>query len=312
VAFAIVLALHFGSPLEALAAGMGAVGAAPPSLVGTYRLRLLASIAAALGMSSAAYIAAIAGEWTPAIVLAVTGSAYIYGLLSSFGEPFGAVGLQALLASIILGNIGTPMSQVGNVALAVLGGGLLQALLLALMWPIERHAGEPYEPPAGRASWFGRHPLRVALTVALAMLIFRLGHIERGYWIALTVAIVLRPDYGSTFTIGIARIGGTIIGSVLAWCIAMLIPATPAAHAAAAIGFAALGFVVFRVGPAYYGIAITGFVISLLTMVGLSETTAVVARILATLIGGALALMAFAFWPRDRLASASDVLRRCR
>jgi uncharacterized membrane protein YccC len=303
VALAIVLALHYGSPLDALAAGIGAVGAAPSSRSGSYRVRVLASLAAALGMSSAAYIAAIAGHWTAAIVVATTGSAYIYGVLWGFGEAATAVGLQALLATIILGNIGTPIPLVPGVALSVLGGGMIQTLLVIIAFQFERNAGKSSTPAntGGSTSvnaFFSRHALRMALVVTVAMLIFRLGQIERGYWIALTVAIVLRPDYRSTFVTGIAQVAGTIVGGVLAWGVAALIPPALAWHAGAAIAFAALGFVVFSVGRAIYAVAVTGFVIFLLTMLGLSEASAVTARIDATLIGGALALIAFAFWRR--------------
>jgi len=297
VAIAIFSALHFGSTLDALAAGVGAVSSALPSLTGDYRTRLLGCLATALAMSSASYIAGMAGSWTWAIVTATAGSAYIYGILSRLPEPAGAVGLQALLATIILGNIGTQPAQMGGVALAVLGGGLVQTLIVALEWAILPHAGRA---PVFRAfdvrTLFNRYAGRVALVVAVAMLIFRLGHIERGYWIALTAAIVLRPDYRSTFSIVIARVAGTIAGAVLAWGIAALIPTVPSAHAAAAIGFALFGFFVFRVGPAFYAIGITGFVIFLLSMVGgRIEAGAVEARIVATLIGGGLALIAFAF-----------------
>ena len=219
VAAAMVLALHFGSPLDALAAGMGAAGTAPSSLAGRYRKRLLATLAAAFGMSSAALIAGWAGRGQVAIILAVAGSAYVYGVLSCFSEAAGAVGLQALLATIILGNIGIPSAAIGSVALSVLGGGAIQLLLLALAWPIERRVsttlpvaavaqrkGNTTVPP------FGAHSLRTALTVALAILIFRLAHIGHGFWIALTAAIVLRPKYSATFAVGIAQLAGTIVG----------------------------------------------------------------------------------------------------
>lgn len=310
VAAAIVLGLHFGAPLDALAAGMGAVGTAASSAAGTYRVRVLATLAAAFGMSSAAFIAGWAGHWTAAIVLAVAGSAYVYGVLSRFSEVAGAVGLQALLATIILGNIGIPSAGIGGVARNLLGGGAIQLMLLVLAWPIERRVTVSLRLTTlcqgnddAAVPLFGAHALRTALTVALAISIFRVGHIERGFWIALTAAIVLRPSYSATFTIGIAQLAGTIVGGVLAWLIAILIPAVPSAHAIAAIAFAALGFVLFRVGRAYYAIAVTGFVVFLLSMVGLSEATAVVARIEATLIGAALALIIFALWPRGQKKS---------
>ncbi|MFM7712844.1 MAG: FUSC family protein, partial [Microcystis sp.] len=48
------------------------------------------------------------------------------------------------------------------------------------------------------------------------MFISILLHWHRGYWIALTVLFVLQPDYGGTMQKVIQRLGGTILGVILA------------------------------------------------------------------------------------------------
>jgi len=61
-----------------------------------------------------------------------------------------------------------------------------------------------------------RHSTRMAVFTMLAVALYMGFSIPRGYWIALTIMVVLQPDYGSTRQRAAARIGGTVGGSVLA------------------------------------------------------------------------------------------------
>ena len=61
-----------------------------------------------------------------------------------------------------------------------------------------------------------RHAVRVALLVAGSDLVVRLTGTAHGYWVSLTVLVVLRPDFASTFQRVVLRMVGTIIGLVLA------------------------------------------------------------------------------------------------
>ncbi|MHB8148151.1 MAG: FUSC family protein, partial [Vulcanimicrobiaceae bacterium] len=60
----------------------------------------------------------------------------------------------------------------------------------------------------------GRHAVRVALALGLAMLFAQHLPAARGYWIPLTVVLILKPDFTATFARGFARIAGTLIGAV--------------------------------------------------------------------------------------------------
>ena len=61
-----------------------------------------------------------------------------------------------------------------------------------------------------------RHALRMAVCLAIGDTIGRGIALQRTYWIPMTIAIVLKPDFTSTFARGVLRMGGTMAGLVLA------------------------------------------------------------------------------------------------
>jgi len=63
------------------------------------------------------------------------------------------------------------------------------------------------------------HSVRMAVFTMLAVALYEVWNIPRGYWIAFTIMVVLQPDYGSTRQRAAARIGGTVGGIVLAGCL---------------------------------------------------------------------------------------------
>ena len=70
-----------------------------------------------------------------------------------------------------------------------------------------------------------RHAIRLAGCLAIGELLARSVHSQRSYWLAITVAIVLKPDFTMTFSRGLLRMGGTLIGLVLATTCFILFPA---------------------------------------------------------------------------------------
>jgi uncharacterized membrane protein YccC len=66
---------------------------------------------------------------------------------------------------------------------------------------------------AGPAAWL--HALRLGVCMAVAEAVSLIAPLERSYWLALTVAIVLKPDFGSVFARAVQRGGGTLVGAVL-------------------------------------------------------------------------------------------------
>lgn len=148
-------------------------------------------------------------------------------------------------------------------------------------------------------SVYFRHALRQGVALALATALYRVTPlpIERGYWIALTVLLVLRTDFISTFTRGIARLLGTLLGVVLT---AILVSTLAPAKEILVLFDALAAFLAFSFLLANYAIFstfITIEVVLLLTFVEPQALTTSVNRGIDTLIGGVFALMTYLLWP---------------
>jgi uncharacterized membrane protein YccC len=142
-----------------------------------------------------------------------------------------------------------------------------------------------------------RHAVRLAICVGIGEALAYATGSRRGYWIPMTVGIILRPEFTNTFSRGILRLGGTLAGLVLATGIVHFFRPGPAAQVALISLFE---FAMRAYGPANYGIfvtAITALVVFLIAVTGTDPGPAMMARGWNTLAGGAIALLAYAAWP---------------
>jgi uncharacterized membrane protein YccC len=153
-----------------------------------------------------------------------------------------------------------------------------------------------------------RHALRLAVSVALGDAIGRAISWQRTYWIAMTIAVVLKPDFSSTFSRGVLRLLGTFAGLGLATLLYHLLPAGLFLDCVLLFVFT---FVLRYVGPANYGvfsIAISGLIVFELSAAGTPPGQVVATRAINTVAGGALALIAYALWPTWERRNVADVL----
>jgi uncharacterized membrane protein YccC len=143
-----------------------------------------------------------------------------------------------------------------------------------------------------------RHALRLAILVPLTDLVTRESGFERGYWVSLTLLVVLRPDFASTFQRSLLRVAGTLIGLLLA---SLLVSYVVGTSLPALIVLVGLYFFGMRLaGPtniAPSAICLSGLVVVLLEITGISAHSTVDNRSVATGIGGAVALVAVLLWP---------------
>lgn len=142
-----------------------------------------------------------------------------------------------------------------------------------------------------------RHAVRLAVMVAIGELLGRGFYWQRSYWIPMTIVLVLKPDFATTFSRGLLRIGGTIAGLLVATALFHFLPATVALQISLIFVFM---YLLRWVGPANYGIfaiAISALVVLLIAITGLSPKQVILARGLNTAAGGALALLAYWVWP---------------
>jgi uncharacterized membrane protein YccC len=142
-----------------------------------------------------------------------------------------------------------------------------------------------------------RHGVRLAVVIPAATEISRLLPWQRGYWLAVTVMIVLKPDYTATISRGVARTIGTAIG-LLGAAVLVAFAHPHGVMLIVAVGVCAwLGYTVFAANYAVYSIFLTALVILLVSAAQASAISPVENRGFDTLIGGAIAITAYLLWP---------------
>src|SRR5262249_8074719 len=122
-----------------------------------------------------------------------------------------------------------------------------------------------------------------------------------------------KPEFATTFSRGILRIAGTIVGLLLATALFHFLPI----HTATEIVLIGIFMFLMRwLGPANYGVfavMISAIVVLMLTINGISPRDVIFARGINTVAGGVLALLAYLAWPtweRTRIADNAAVLLR--
>jgi uncharacterized membrane protein YccC len=153
-----------------------------------------------------------------------------------------------------------------------------------------------------------RHAIRLAIIVPGAELLARALPVERGYWVVVAAAAVLRPEFGATFTRGTERAGGTALGVAIAGLTAAwLHPSQPVTIALVGL-MAWAGYTTFAASYALGFAFITALVVFLLNTITPDTVQTATARLIDTLIGGALGLLFFAAWPTWARRSAHQSL----
>lgn len=79
----------------------------------------------------------------------------------------------------------------------------------------------------GLGSVGGTFTLRLMACVGVAAVLSEVLPLQRSYWVVLTTAIVLKPDYGSVFARALQRGIGTVVGAVLGAAILAVVPYGP-------------------------------------------------------------------------------------
>jgi len=161
-----------------------------------------------------------------------------------------------------------------------------------------------------------RHALRLATLVAVGDLLGRIVSWRRTYWLPMTIALVLKPEFTVTFTRGLLRVAGTIIGLLLTTALFHLFDPGVAVQIVLIFIFV---FLLRWIGPANYGIfgiVVSGLIVLLLAINHVSPKDVIWARGINTAAGGALALIAYWLWPTwertrisDRIAQVLDAYR---
>lgn len=142
--------------------------------------------------------------------------------------------------------------------------------------------------------------VRIGLCLAVATGVTVAMH-ERAhsFWLPLTTAVIVRPEYASVFVRTVNRIFGTLIGAGLTTGVLAVCSSGLPLVAATAL---ALGFVVLS-APKLYGLSVIGITSAALLSqsIGQPDPVAPGIRLLDTLIGAAIAVVfGYLLWPGAR------------
>lgn len=142
-----------------------------------------------------------------------------------------------------------------------------------------------------------RHALRLGVTTAVAVAICSIFSFREGYWVTLTVVVILKPYSGATFQRGLQRVSGTVVGGILAAIAAAMI------HDPLVIAFLLFPLTVATLAlqPINYGLFVlflTPQVILMDNILHPGHWLLAIDRIENTALGGTLALIGgYLLWP---------------
>jgi hypothetical protein len=143
-----------------------------------------------------------------------------------------------------------------------------------------------------------KHSQRVTIVAAVGLTLYYVFELPRGYWIVLTIMVLLQPDFSTTKEKTQDRLLGTMAGVVLGSL--LLIYHLHFTFLILTIALCAFFFVYLQVKN--YKLSVLFVTVMLVGMLEIAETIGwqiAAYRLLATLIGGMLAILgAYVLWPR--------------
>jgi uncharacterized membrane protein YccC len=149
-----------------------------------------------------------------------------------------------------------------------------------------------------------RHSVRLSITLALATSISICLQIPHGYWMTLTVAIILKPDFQATWQRALQRVGGTVAGGTLAFVIVAMTHSRMIFFLFIVV-FLFLAAAYYQRHYGMYAFFWTPVIVFLINLDHAGDWAIALQRIANTFAGGTLALIAIGLflplWEQARL-----------
>lgn len=303
----ITFGLALGDMTAALAASSGALVVGFGAFQQDFRHPAEPMLLVSVGMSISAGVGTLAHASLPLDLTCIALWGFGLGLMNIVGRGPGWLALQGSTALVIAAAFpATPVYAAWRFILVLAGGAVQLAIVLASRWLAPGHLFAPAtnasftlgsilsqirDMIANRAPGLG-HAITMALAVSAAELLYRVLDMPNGYWVPMTVLLILRPAARETAARALARLVGTLCGAgLLTLLMAFLRPAVPVlVGLIAATAWTCYAFL--RVNYAILSLAITMYVVLLFAIAGLPEPLVALHRAVATLLGGVIALLA--------------------
>ncbi|MDA2895305.1 FUSC family protein [Mycolicibacterium sp. BiH015] len=156
----------------------------------------------------------------------------------------------------------------------------------------------------GHVMWHSpvlRHAVRLSVAVALACAIDRYSGGHYGYWIPLTVLMVLRPETAHTYTRCVGRLAGVVAGIVVASTLLFVVDSSLAVATLLAVVAIGMTYVVSGFGYVAMSAAVTTSAVLVLDAGHVDVPPSMSDPLLAALVGGGLAVISHVVLPDDEL-----------
>jgi len=185
------------------------------------------------------------------------------------------------MAAVFLASPGLTLDPALTAMWALLGGLFVVVLLARVAPPDRRHT-------IGAVTAF-RHATVMAVAMGVSVFLVLQFEVPHGYWVPMTMALVLHPFGAETTTLARQRIAGTIGGGLLALGLALVLPT--GVVAVAVVPLMVLGVAYSILGR--YSKSVMFLTPSAVLLANLAsrdaEISATLHRLVATLVGGIVA-----------------------
>jgi hypothetical protein len=274
----------------------------------------------AVGLGFSAFVGTLVGQAWETLIAIVFVWGFVTGLLPVLKSDLSWVGQQCTIVLLVASAFPGSVERATDRALLVFGGSALQFLCITVL--VGLFAPHAIRLPSGwtaQARTMGLTLVtevrtrtaavglatRLAVVLGVAVEIWHWMEWDNGYWIGMTVLLLVRSEFRDTLFRVAERIAGTILGALLATIVMLAVPVSSSPWIAASLtgAFALLTLTLQqgnRIGsrtltyPGSYAVfagSLTAYVVFLLDYGGLSPRGVVGERVLLTMIGGLLALV---------------------
>lgn len=321
VGLASLIDLHLDSPV---AGGLstGALLAGFIAFDAPARTRFVWQLTAAPVIGAAGALGALTASPGSLAAVTMTLVACVAGMTVAVSPRLAIAGMMCTLALLLAQGVALQPHDAPYALIVGTAGALSQALLSLLVSVWEKAIEDPPRPlrevpSAARMcreqlvldSPSLRHALRWGFGLGLSVAIYHLIDLgPHGYWIPLTVLFVLKPGPAETYERIAMRGAGTLIGLVLATGLAEALGVSAVPNAAVLTIAAACSFALLLIEYALFTTAITVYIVVLAHALGQGAFAAADERAEATIMGLAIAALAFVVFRDRRSPAPSTVL----
>jgi hypothetical protein len=271
------------------------------------RVRVRWQLLCAPGVGICAALGVLSSQSVVGAVAAMALLAAVCGYFVAVSMRLMIAGLTFVLALLIAQGLLLDAGEVDRALLLGTCGGLMQAATAGVAWLLWDREREPFRfGPAVRETVAAlranltprtpamRHATRFGVALAIGVAIYRLaGFDDHGYWVPLTILFVLKPQASQTAERIAMRAAGTVIGLLLATCLAGLLGEDVVLVTLVLTAAAAFAYALLAIEYALFTTAITVYVVLLTDTLGSPAFDAAGERALGTALGILVAWLAF-------------------